>query len=936
MRELKEQGIAIENNLEKKLKFYQMTSEECEEHRDSDLENGLTDKSAKKRIEIYGKNILTKKNRKPALLKFLLQFTDPLIILLLVTTAISLYLSDYKGGTVLSLIIIINAIIWYSQEAKAEKTIQKLNQLVHPSAKVKRDGEIKEIKVAELVPWDIILIQEWDSIPADVRIIENFWIKTNDFSMTGESEPMTKFTHPIQWVVELGSRNNLAYMGTTVAIGEGYGMVIATGMHTELGNIAHLSQELKQEKTPLQKEMSNIATKLTIWTVILSILLVVVALLADFGMYESFIFALGIAAAMVPQGLPAQIGIGLSLASGKLAKKNALVKYMASVETLWCVNMICTDKTGTLTKNEMTTRKLYLGGEEYITSWSWYQPKGEIFHLKKDKQDQVLTNEQKELRKYFFQWCITNTTALVKQPDKKHKLRYALGDPTEAALITLAEKSGLQYWKIMKNYPKIYSYNFDSNRKMMSTVCKGDKEQIVFTKWGMQAILDKCDRIFTGKTIRKITKKDKEKILKYTEKTAEEAMRNISFAYKTLDKKSKKLSMEELESNLIFLGSASIIDPPREDAFQAIQACKDAHIKVVMITGDYGKTAQAIAKKIGLYQEDMTIAIIKGIEMRKMTDIQILKQMKKDCVIFSRTSPEDKLRIVTLLKKKKNIIAVTGDGINDSPALKKADIGVSMWKIGTDVAKDASDIILLDDSFTTLTLAIKEGRLIYNNLKKTIISCITSNFGELFAILTSLTATSILNIPIMISAVQILAIDLLGEIWPLVSLTRDPAQKNIMKAKPRNVANHIINKKSMTQILISGLMMWGIAFANYLLFFVIHGVSPMQVETGTNLYMAGTAISYITIVLCQFMNILSNRTEETIFTKYLWSNKKLLYSMGISLITIMILFYVPVVASYIGFAPLSLTDWLLPLGGTGLFLAVREWIKTFPLTFSKK
>lgn len=907
-----------------KKKYYQLSIEATL----SDLQtsfDGLKKEAVPTREKIYGKNILTWFKKESFILKIFKQFKDILIILLIVSDAISLYLQDFRGATILTFIILINALIGYIQEAKAEKIMESLKKMLHPNAKVKRNGIMIEELAEELVPWDIVYIEEWDSIPADIRIIQESEFQTNDFSLTWESNPQNKFTHEINGDVLLSERNNCIWMGTTVATWYAWWVVFATGMNTELGRIANLSQEQIPEDTPLQLEMKNIAKKLTIGTLILWVVLMIVAILSHFTLNEAFIFVIGISASMIPQGLPAQVSIALSLAAWRLAKNRALVKQLSSVETLWCVNVICTDKTGTITKNEMTVKHMLLWFRLYDIEGDGYQPMGNILDTQTHHPiDTAFTT----LRKHFFNTLFLASNAKINMPDEEHMTRYAIGDPTEAALVSLAQKAWYNTERLDQLYSQLHQYGFDSVRKMMSSVRKIDDKKYLYVKWSPAAIMERCTQIYDGKEIRNITEEDKDQIKKYIEESSSNAMRNLAFAYKQLDTYDSSLKWQDMENELIFLWCASIIDPPREEVAAAVKSAREAKIKIIMITWDYGLTAEAIAKRIGL-DDGENIIMVAGDELIKMSDIQLVQTLEKPVpIIFSRTSPEDKLRIVNLLRKTHNIVAVTGDGINDAPALKSANIWVAMGKIGTDVAKNASEIVLLDDSFHTLVYAIREGRIIFQNLKKTIISCITSNGGELFTVLPSLAMKALFGLPMAITPFQILAVDMIGEMWPLTALARDPAQKDLMKEWPRNVADHVINKPAIIDLIFSGLLMWGVAFSNYLLYFITHGFTITTFSTATPYYAIATSVTYTSILFCQFANILSRRAgTDSVFTPYLRSNKKLLIAFWISITCIMILIYAPIIHTYFGFGSMDIKDRLFPIGWGMVFLLIREWQK---------
>ncbi len=903
--------------MDKNLEYYQLSINQTLDNLKTTTD-GLSQKEASQRLAIYGKNTLKEIHKTSKIIKFLAQFKDILIILLIVSMIISIYLEDVRWATILWIIIIINAIIGYIQEAKAAKIMESLKNILHPTAKVKRNGKLIEESAENLVPGDIIYMEAGENIAADVRIFEESEFQTNDFSLTGESNPVHKFTHAIPGDVPLWERNNSGFMGTSIATGYARGIVVATGMDTELGKIANLSEAQEFQETPLQKEMKNIAKKLTIGTLVLSWILIIISLFANFTLREAFIFAIGIAAAMVPQGLPAQVSIALSLAAGRLAKKQALIKQLWSVETLWCVNIICTDKTGTLTKNEMTVKKICIGNTSYDIPWTGYEP--------------IISKELEQLshqRKHFFYAGFLASNAKINPPDKEHNNWYCIGDPTEWALVNLWKKCWFDTEKLFTSYKQYHQFWFDSIRKMMSSVRNIDGKTTIYVKWAPNEILERCTQIFDGKKVRKITEEDKKTIGNAIENFSKQAMRNIAFAYKEIDEYTKDLKMDDAESKLIFTGFVAIIDPPREEVPFAIKSARDAKIKIIMITWDAGTTAEAIADQIGL-DGDGKMTLIEWNDLKEMSDIKLISTIERyRSLIFSRTAPEDKLRIVNLLKKRQYIVAVTGDGINDAPALKSANIGVAMGNIGTDVAKESSEIILLDDNFHTLVWAIKEGRIIYQNLKKTIISSITSNWGELFVILTSLVGQALFNVPIAINAVQILAIDLIGEMWPLTALTRDPAQKNLMKQWPRKTKEHIINTYTIIDLLWSGALMGWIWYLAYIVYLHINHISAKGLDITSGTYMTATTVTYTSIIFCQYANIISRRAgvNDHIFSKYMRANKKLLFSFAWGILIILFLIYNPVVNKYFWFNNMRLVDRLFPIIGGITFLTIRESYK---------
>ena len=887
---------------------------------------GLKAAEAAQRLSLHGRNKLQVARKEFVGWKFLAQFKDFMVILLVVAGSLSLYLGEYRDAIIMFALVLINATIGFVQEYKAEKVMDSLQNMVQSKAKVWRDGVEIEISSEDLVVGDIISLEEGDCIPADVRILKENSLGTNDFALTGESSPTRKFLHEIKGDVPLGNRNNMAFMGTTVATGNGIGIVVATGMQTEIGRIANLSQQTKFDLSPLQKELNHLTKNITVITLLIGAALFVLGLFLNFSMKEAFLFALGIAAACVPEGMPAQVSIALSLAAGRLAKEKAVVKKLSAVETLGSTHIICTDKTGTLTKNEMTVQKLMIGLKNFTVSGIGYENNGQIL----DEKGLALSPAQLEEERLFFENGVFASNAKVNPPDKDHATWYAIGDPTEAALVTLGNKAGVNSVELDEKFPEIHEFTFDSVRKRMSSIRKREKGVFAYVKGSPQGILECCTRIYVDGVVREMTDEDRRLIKAKDDENALEALRNLGYAYKELPEYREDMTWESVEKDLIWLGLVSMIDPPREEVKAAMEAALLAHIRVIIITGDYALTASAIAERIGLNAEstDKKITIVNGDELEKMSDIELLHELIHSNLVFSRTSPEEKLRIVGLLKKTGEVVAVTGDGVNDAPALKKADIGVAMGKTGTDVAKNSAEIILLDDSFATLVSAIREGRTIFQNLKKTILSSLTSNSGELFAVLLSLPASLLWGFPISITAIQILAIDLVGEMLPLTFLTWDAAQPRIMHEAPRNAEEHIMNKFSLIDLAWSGLTMGGIGYVNFLLFFSRENAS-LHIDVSDPLYMRATTLTYISIVMVQWANIMSRRAggQESVFSPYLWSNKRLLIGYGISLLLILQIVYNPWVGQFMHTAPLSLLDWTYAVGGGLLYLGIRESYK---------
>ncbi len=885
-------------------------------------ENGLTSKEAEERLKKEGPNKLKTTKGTPKWKLFFLQFQDILIILLLVAAGMSFLIGSYRDGLVMLAITVINAIIGFIQENKAEQIMASLDKLVKSPAKVIREGQIGEIEQEKLVRGDIISLSEGDKVPADVRIIESYNLRTNDVSLTGESMPQEKSSNVIEKECSLPDRDNMAYLGTNVASGTAKGLVVATGMDTEMGKIAALTQEEEKSLSPLQQELKVVANRIAIFAVIIGFLLFISSIYQGRGLNFGIIYGLGIAVAVVPQALPMQVTVALSQGVDRLAHKNAVVKKLSSVETLGSTNVISTDKTGTLTKNEMTVKKVWFDGSEFEITGLGYKPEGNI----KDKKGKILTKSDIDELEIMFDAATMASNAEIHPPDDNHHSWYPIGDPTEAALITLSTKLGTRSPTEDKDNPEIHEFSFDSERKRMSSIRKFEEGNILTMKGALDSVLSITKYIYKNGKKEPITKEDIKLLNDINNRYSKQALRVLAIAYRRLEDEETDYVIEDIEREVVILGLVAMIDPPKEGVKEAIKNSHEAHIDTYIMTGDHAITAQAIAQEINLSIDGKKVPVITGHELPDISDEKLKEIMSKNTsLIFSRVSPEDKLRIVKKLKEQKKIVAVTGDGVNDAPALKSAHIGVAMGQMGTDVSKEAAELVLLDDSYPTLVYAIREGRTIYNNLKKTVLASLTSNGGELFIVLLGLLAASFYGWPIPILAIQVLSIDLLAEILPLTALTFDPGSKYIMTSPPRSRKEHIVNKMTFSEIVFLGFLMGGLGFVNYGLFITRMGGIITENHL---LYPRATTISYLTIVICQFVNIMSRRYEfSSIFDKNFFSNRKILYSILISLIMVMIVIYTPGINSYLGFAPVTLSDWGMVILAGIVFLVAHELIK---------
>jgi P-type Ca2+ transporter type 2C len=888
--------------------------------------DGLATTEAAARLDQIGPNALHELHKESLLHRYLRQFKDLMILLLGVSSVIVFILGDSQTGVVLLALVLFNTLIGFIQEFKAERLMDSLEKLVVAEARVLRDGKLTEVAASGLVPGDVVYIEEGSSVPADLRLIDESELATNDFALTGESQPSRKFTHAIETDVELANRHNLVFMGTTVALGHAYGVVVGTGMQTELGRIASLSADTTTDISPLQRELNHIAGRVTQGTVLLCAVMLPIAIkYGDLPFKNALLFAVGIASSIIPQGLPAEINSTLAQAANRLAKARALVKKLSAVETLGATTVILTDKTGTLTKNEMTVQQLMVGYAQYSVTGTGYEYTGTITGEHGKQLDKTRLQELE----LFFASGIFASNARISPPDNEHATWYCIGDPTEGALITLAAKSGLNPQVMDEQAPELKEFAFDSGRKRMSSVRHfGPHGQLmVFVKGAPESLLDRCDEIWDHGHVRKLAASDKKLFNTTHDAWAGDAMRNLAYAYKILPANTdiEKFKMEDAEKNLTWLGMVSMIDPLRDEVAEAMQAAHTAHIKVSIITGDFATTARAIAHKAGLAEKREHLIVLSGEELRALDDSRVLQLVTRGGIVFSRVSPEDKLRVVELVKASGHVVAVTGDGINDAPALKRADIGVAMGKTGTDVAKQSAEIVLLDDSFHTLVNAVQQGRIIFQNIKKATLSCFTSNSAELVVNLTSLAALSLFHIPLALTVMQILAIDLIAELFPIAALGWDRADHELMGELPRNPHNHILNRYSIADLLWCGLLIGGLAFTNFVVFFWRHGLAAAGAnKISPDLYLKATALTYLTIVLCQLFNILQRRSQRGLFTRYQFHNKQLWLALLLSMFCVFNIIYNPAIAPYFGAGPLSVTDWLFALSAAGLFIGIRE------------
>ncbi|MBW3015293.1 calcium-translocating P-type ATPase, SERCA-type [Candidatus Woesearchaeota archaeon] len=832
---------------------------------------GLTSSEAKKRLRKYGLNAIKEERKISPIKIFINQFKSFIILILVIATIISIGLGyhDYtlKGGSILThmteaiaigAILIVNAIMGFIQEYKAEKSIEALKKLTSLKAKIIRNGKEQEIDASGIVPGDIIILDTGSKIPADARLVEIASLETLEAALTGESTPVVKDLKKLKTDTAVADRTNMVFSSTIVTKGRGKAIVTATAMKTQIGKIAKLIQQEERPETPLQKDLKHFGKWLGWVTIIITVVVFIAGIITGKGYYEMFMTAIALAVAAVPEGLPAVVTITLAIGIQRLIKKKSLIRKLPSVETLGSTTVICTDKTGTITHNQMTVQRLFVNNKIVEVTGQGYDIKGKF------------SDSPKEFKLLLEIGALCNDADL-----NKNKV---IGDPTEGALIVSAKKAKIDKEKLERIYPRLNELPFDSKRKLMSTAHRINKRYYLYTKGAPEELLKRCNKIkINGKT-RKITKKDKKEILKANDRFARSALRILGFAYKEISN-TKNLT----ETSLTFVGLQAMIDPPRAEAKQAIEKCHKAGIKVLLVTGDHAVTAEAIAHQVGL-----TGRVITGQELEKITN---LEKIVDEVSIFARVSPEHKLKIVKALKKRKHVVAMTGDGVNDAPALKRADIGIAMGRTGTDVAKEASEMILTDDNFSSIVNAIEEGRNIYDNIKKFVFYLLSSNMGEILTILVAI----LIKLPLPLLALQILWINLVTDGLPALALSVEPAEPGIMERLPRKKGEKIINKHRTIMMLVTGIiMMIGtlIIFTNYL---------------NKDLALAQT-VSFTTLVMFQMFNVLNSRSEErSLFS--LKTNYYLIAAVLSSIILQVLVVYTPL-GVYFNTMPLGLSDWL--------------------------
>lgn len=869
-----------------------------------DAKSGLTSAAAAERFAQHGPNRLTTKSRRSLLELLVEQFRNLLVVLLFLAAALSFFLGSISDGIVLLSIVVINALVGFFQDWKSENIVARLGTLVTETAIVIRDGKRLEVPTGSLVPGDVIYLQEGDGIPADCRLISGESLMANEMALTGESVPSEKdagFTTDAD--TPLPERKNYLFFGTTLARGEATAVVCATGNHTELGQIAVSSEGMEREISPLQKELNILGVHITRFALALAALLFVVQILRDEPMKTALIFAVSVAAAMVPEGLPAQISMGLSLGVARLARRKAVVKRLSSVEALGAATVIATDKTGTITKNQMTITAAFFEGKNFKVSGTGYNPAGQIF----DEAGNPLQSENLGEQKILFLSGFLSSTGTVNPPDSFHDDFYALGDPTEAAFATLLLKAGYAPNSIVEGYPRLRLFPFDSERKRVSVIRAHKGKRISFVKGSIETLLPLCSKQRIQGQERDLTDAERAELLAVSRAYSAQALRVIAIAYRDLPHDAA-IDLQTAESDLTYSGFVTMIDPPRDEVKAAVRAAHEAGIRTVMITGDHPATARSIAVDIGMDAGlDQPIAVINRDALQALNSDDLQQSLAARSVIFSRVSPDEKLKIIEALQKRGDVVAVTGDGVNDTLSLKRADIGVAMGQGGSKVAQEAASLVLLDNSFATIVDAIREGRTIFRNLQTNVIATLSSNLTELFCVLAGF-ALIPFGFPQVILPVQILLVDLLGEMLPLLMLTYDPATAGIMKLKPRR-KGALLDRARLITVAGTGIIR---GLISTLVFVAVYKAHRGEV----NAWETGLTSTFVTIVLTQFIGIFLLRGTGRLPGAEIFSNVWLFIGIFLSFAAMLTIVYVPFFNLYLHTHPLGSGD--LKFIGAGL------------------
>jgi Ca2+-transporting ATPase len=893
-------------------KWYARSGAEVVKMLGSDPEKGLSSAEAEQRLRQGGANQLQEGSRTPLYAVFLDQFKDFMVAILFVATLISFILGEYLDAITIIAIILINGVLGFIQEAKAERSLQALKELASPMARVMREGKLTLVPAAQLVPGDLVLLEAGDRVPADMRIFAANRLEVEESALTGESVPVAKTEKTLASQkadsIPLGDQKNLAFMGTMVTGGTGRGVVIATGMNTEIGKIAHLMGQSASAETPLQARLEQMGKILVGVAIVLTLVVILAGVWHGHDLFTMFLAGVSLAVAAIPEGLPAIVTVALALGVQRMIRRNAIVRKLPSVETLGCATVICSDKTGTLTQNKMTVTHVWHSDLLHEVTGRGYEPEGAFtLHGR-----QVNLSRDGTLRQLLriAERCNNARLSCDEQPErkglgigKKGRTWQVLGDPTEGALLVLAAKGQPgQAGRAGQASVRVDEIPFDSERKMMSVVEKGtDGKCVLLTKGAVEAVLSRSTHILWKEEVKPLTHQLRQRILQQTEQMAAQALRVLGFAYKPLQDYRAGLPAVALENGLVFVGLAGMIDPPREEVRQAIALCHQAGIKTVMITGDHYVTAYAIARQIGLLRG--AGEVLEGRDLNKMTDEELAASVDR-VAVFARVSPEHKLRIVRALQRKGHVVAMTGDGVNDAPAVKTADIGIAMGIAGTDVTKEAADLVLRDDNFATIVAAVEEGRNIYDNIRKFIRYLLASNVGEILVMFFAM----LMGLPLPLVPIQILWVNLVTDGLPAMALGVDPPEADTMHQAPRDRKENIFGRGLGWKIISRGFLIGAMTLAAFWLTLRENPADLVHAQT----------VAFVTLVMAQLIHVFDCRSHYSVFHRNVFENKFLVGAVLSSVVLVLGVVYLDQLQPIFKTTDLSLRDWSLILVAAGV------------------
>lgn len=829
--------------------------------------------------------------KQSALMLFISQFKDFMVLVLLAATLISGLLGEYIDAIAIIMIVLINGCLGFFQERKAEKSLNALRELSAPQVVVLRNGEWSKIPSKEVVVGDILKFSSGDRIGADVRLVHTANLEIEESALTGESVPAVKTIDPItEKNASLGDLTNMAFMGTMVTRGNGVGIVTGIGMNTAMGKIADMIQNAETMMTPLQRRLEQLGKILITVALLLTLLVVIAGVVHGHDLYTMFLAGVSLAVAAIPEGLPAIVTVALSLGVQRMIRNNAIVRKLPAVETLGCASVICSDKTGTMTQNKMTVTHLWSGGNTWTVSGTGYHPKGNFY---KDKEE-IVPHKEKSLYQLLTFGLLCNHAEIQMKDDE-----FIIdGDPTEGALLVSAMKAGMTRESILKQFTIEKEFPFDSTRKMMSVVVKDKNgKRFVITKGAPDVLIGLSESVLWDGKMQSLSLELQRGIQSSIENLASKALRTIAVAFKPLQEYTNIMHESEAEKGLTFVGVQGMIDPPRPEVKQAIKECHEAGIKTVMITGDHAITAKAIAKQLGILKGKSKV--IEGSALNEMS-VDELENVVEEVSVFARVSPEHKLKIVKAFQNHGHIVAMTGDGVNDAPAIKSADIGIAMGITGTDVAKEASSLILLDDNFATIKAAIKEGRNIYENIRKFVRYLLASNVGEILVMLFAM----LMSLPLPLVPIQILWVNLVTDGLPAMALGLDKPEDDVMKRKPRHPKEGIFARKLGWKVVSRGFL---IGLVTLLAFLTIYRKNPDQLEYAQT-------VAFATLVLTQLIHVFDCRSEKSVFNRNPFGNMYLVWAVISSILLMLIVIYVPSLQQIFHTLPIIPKDWLLIVG----------------------